>query len=499
MSMRTCRGLLIPICCLLVAAFHFSVQAQDAASAPAVDGNSGTAVAAGPAASDNPTDLAAAPALATAPAITPFLPVKRGDLPADAGKGVDWGGLSKATYWFLGVQHGFRLLTEPGTRAGLKGSFIKNYARSVGNLHGISDGDEFYVNYVGHPMMGSVAGFLWLQNDRAYHHAEFGANRLYWKGRLRAAAFSWAYSAQFEIGPLSEASIGAIQSSYPQQGFVDHAITPAIGMAWMIGEDVVDRYIIKRIEAATENRMVRLLARGGLNPTRTFANAMNGRYPWARDTRASVSSYVAANDRSYGSTAKAAENPPVTGLAPPFEFNVLFQPERFWGGGKSLMCLGGGANAAFRLASSWQLVAQVDGCNLLGLGQNVSGDSLAYTVGPRWLGRIRGPLIAHAQVLVGGNKITQERMYPKRKELLDAAATRNNTPPPDHSEYTDATESHGLTVSTGGGFNYQLNRALTIRVAELSYRHSWTAPLWGRDYSNSLTLSSGLVLQMGTW
>lgn len=80
---------------------------------------------------------------------------------------------------FLMVEHGFRLLTEPGTRDGLKGSFFQNYAASVANLHGWADGDEFYVNYVGHPMQGAVSGFLWTQNDPAYGKVVFGKDRLY--------------------------------------------------------------------------------------------------------------------------------------------------------------------------------------------------------------------------------------------------------------------------------------------------------------------------------
>ena len=65
----------------------------------------------------------------------------------------------RASGRFLAVEHAFRLATEPGTRDGLKGKFFGNYARAVGSIHGWSDGDEFYVNYVGHPAQGSVAGF----------------------------------------------------------------------------------------------------------------------------------------------------------------------------------------------------------------------------------------------------------------------------------------------------------------------------------------------------
>lgn len=68
-----------------------------------------------------------------------------------------------------------------------------------------------------------------------------------------------------------------------------------------------------------------------------------------------------------------------------------------------------------------------------------------------------------------------------------------------NGDYTQETESNGFAVATGGGVSYQLNKALSIKVADLSYRHSWTSPLWGRDYNNSLKFTSGLVLRMGTW
>ena len=144
-------------------------------------------------------------------------------------EGVQWGSLFRQSGYFLGIQHGFRMATEPGTRKGMKGPFFNGWYDSVASLHGWSDGDPFLVNYVGHPMQGAVAGYIWVQNDTQYRKAQFGANRKYWKSRLRAAAFTWAYSTQFELGPLSEASLGKIQNSHPQQGLVDHVITPVAG------------------------------------------------------------------------------------------------------------------------------------------------------------------------------------------------------------------------------------------------------------------------------
>ena len=47
-------------------------------------------------------------------------------------------------------------------------------------------------------------GYIWTHNDRDYLGAEFGRNSYYWKSRLRTTGYSWAYSALFEIGPVSE-------------------------------------------------------------------------------------------------------------------------------------------------------------------------------------------------------------------------------------------------------------------------------------------------------
>jgi hypothetical protein len=70
---------------------------------------------------------------------------------------------------FLSLEHGFRFLTEQGTRQSHT-PFFKGYADSLNGLHGWADGDPFIVNYVGHPMQGAVTGFLFAQNDRKYRY-----------------------------------------------------------------------------------------------------------------------------------------------------------------------------------------------------------------------------------------------------------------------------------------------------------------------------------------
>lgn len=452
----------------------------------------------------------ASPGLGTNPELPPSYPfiapspISKSN--AENENPVDWEGLANQSWRFLAIMHAYRLGTEAGTRAGLKGAFFDNYASAIENLHGWADGDEFYVNYVGHPMQGGVSGFLWVNNDRQYRRAEFGRNRFYWKGRLRAAGFAWAYSEQFEIGPVSEASLGAIQKTFPAQGFVDHVITPSLGMAWMIGEDALDQYLVKRIEAHTYNRTIRRLARAGLNPARSLANLLEGSYPWHRETRPGVSRYdpkmekwlVASGLVQPVSSPPIMEIPDVSGPAP-FELTLSFQPERFSGAGSNTPCVGGGATAAFRISLSWQLVADVGGCKLLDLGKNLSGDSLTYMMGPRWVSRSSGPLSSYVQILVGGNKMTEERMFPEKKKLLTKIAMQKNLEVPTHDQYTEQTDTNGFAISIGGGLQYKLNRAFAIRLADISYQHFWVSPLWGREFSNGLKITSGLVLRMGTW
>jgi hypothetical protein len=202
--------------------------------------------------------------------------------------GFQWGQALWQSGLFLGVQHGFRMGTEDGSRAQLKGPFFRDWLRSVKSVRGWEDGDPFIVNYVGHPMMGAVSGYIAVQNDPAYRTQQFGRDPRYWKSRLRATAFSAAYSAQFELGPASEASIGNIPMNPAAAGVSDLVITPVLGASWQITEDALDRYVVQRIEGMTDNKWLLLLARGMLNPSRSFANMMRLKVPWYRDDRGGV-------------------------------------------------------------------------------------------------------------------------------------------------------------------------------------------------------------------
>ncbi len=417
-------------------------------------------------------------------------------------EGVQWKPLLMQSAAFTGIMHGYRLTTELGTRRHMGGAFWRGYTHSLGNLHGWRDGDPAYVNYIGHPLQGAAAGRLFIQNDPQFRRAVFGGNAPYWKSRLRAAAFAWAFSEQFEIGLVSEATIGKVQSNYPQQGFVDHVITPSLGLAWVVGEDALDRYVIERIERLTRNPWARLLVRGSLNPTRSVANVLRGKVPWYRDTRSGVLDYDPAphykQSRVKGLESETGEERPGArefGVAP---VEVGFAAEAVNLG--ALGCAGGGGELAYRMAPVWQILLDVGGCKMRNPGANASGDALSYLIGSRWTPAPDGRWSPHLQFLVGGTKLTWERTLPELKAAYEKLATNTKAATPKRPDYLIHEESSGLALSAGGGLDVRLNRALALRVASLEYRRAVPfGSRHGRDYSGGLRMTAGIVLRMGTW
>ena len=183
------------------------------------------------------------------------------------------------------IEHSTRIAFQEKTRQELGGPFFSDYVRSVKIPKTWEDGDSWGVNYIGHPIHGAAAGFIWLDHEDGAHDPRIGFSKEYWGSRGRATAWAAVYSYQFEFGPLSEASIGNVGLRPNTTGWVDHVVTPAGALGFMVAEDALDRYLIVRIESWTGNRFLRAAARMALNPSRTMSNAAQGRAPWARAAR----------------------------------------------------------------------------------------------------------------------------------------------------------------------------------------------------------------------
>lgn len=192
-----------------------------------------------------------------------------------------WSPAIKQSLLFLGVQHGYAM-TQPKTRRDLHGPFFRDYFRSVKSLRGWEDGGRFFTNYVAHPMQGSLLGFIQVQNDPKGRGRRFGRSGAYWRSRLKSLAWSAAWSTQFEIGPVSQASIGNV-GLHGKQTYVDLVITPTAGLGLLVTEDALDRYLVRKIERTSGNFYLKIASRTVLNPTRSIANLLRFKTPWHRD------------------------------------------------------------------------------------------------------------------------------------------------------------------------------------------------------------------------
>lgn len=214
--------------------------------------------------------------------ISPVLPISR---PVLEDKTFRWMPAFNESMRFLLVQHGLRLTFQPGTRGRLGGPFFRDYADSVTSVKGWGDRDPWFINYVGHPMQGAASGYIQIQNDPKARNVEFGNSKEYWSSRMKALAWNTAYSVQFEIGPISESSLGNVGQRKGTSGYVDFVMTPAGGFVWTLAEDWLDKRFIQRWEANTNSVAKRTFFRIALNPARSIANVMRGKGPWHREGR----------------------------------------------------------------------------------------------------------------------------------------------------------------------------------------------------------------------
>jgi hypothetical protein len=401
---------------------------------------------------------------------------------------VKWKSLMYESSLYLGVMHSFRFATEPSTRMAM-GNQPSGYFDALGAMHGWSDGDGYYENYLGHPIQGAVSDYMWIHNDLRYRNVAFGKSRDYWMSRLRAYAYSWTFSEQFEIGLFSEASLGQIQRYRCAYGFVDHVVTPNFGMIWLVGGDIIDRYVTRPLENRTSSVKARSILRGVINPPQSFANILALRYPWHRENRPDYDGQLYLREES------ANLGTFMLPLVPKFELTAAMPSYTRMGPD---YCLGGSGVGAFRLSDFWQWTLEVGGCTLgNSLPHHWSGDSLIFHMGPQWIMHNSSRWSPHAHFRVGGQKITEEYCaVPEKSPGGLIYGTPCKSEPNQRAQHYEST---GFSISTGAGLDVKLNSALAIRVANLDYMYSWLHPVAGTDYNQGVRFTTGLVLRIGTW
>ena len=203
------------------------------------------------------------------------------------------------------VEHGFRLAQDPSLRYQLAHQpFFHNWFVSFKgyDLKRWSDGDDFLVNGIAHPMQGAIASWIFLQNSPVGSTRVIGSDPQYWTSRLKGMAWAAAFEVQWKIGPLSETSIGNAGGweyvprcgtatsclgnphNLPptnNTGLSDWIVTPIVGTGWVIVEDAIDKYVAGKV--SEHNHVAGVVLRSALEPTRNFAALFNGVLPWKRE------------------------------------------------------------------------------------------------------------------------------------------------------------------------------------------------------------------------
>ena len=203
--------------------------------------------------------------------------------PAAPGR-VEWKGVLAQSGLLLGMQHSLRLVQDK-TRVHLDGPFWRDYVHSLRGLEGWDDGNPVTTNYLGHPWMGAITGYVWIQNDPNGRAVEWNPrNGRYWASRAKGMAWAAVYSTSFELAPWGEAGIGNVGYDRGTLAFVDLVVTPLGGFGLMVLEDYLDATLIRKIErggVGTRARVFRVL----LNPSRSVANMLRFKRPSHRDGR----------------------------------------------------------------------------------------------------------------------------------------------------------------------------------------------------------------------
>jgi hypothetical protein len=429
---------------------------------------------------------------------------------------VHWAPALWEALFYTGMMHTFNLSLQPGTRDTLNGHWLQHWSYSVSELRGWSDSDTFMAPYVGHPIEGSVFGYIFRQNDAKYKTVQFGDGRDYYISLLRSMAYSAVWHTQWKIGPISEASLGNVML-HASPGFITLVDTPTLGAVTMLAEDVADRYVIMGIENHTANRTVIILARSFLNPGRTMGNMLAFHPPWVRETRLNLfgENYELRKEllREYREGGEKpfvfVKRPPANSgvefnrqyaKAAPIELEAFPVYESFLGGGS---CVGGGGQGAGRFNSQWQYVAEVNGCLVMHMpASNQSGDSLFFGVGPRWTPRATEKISPYAQLLVGGRRVTHEiDSTALRTQLLqewdDGEGTLAHYPT--RFAWSTETQELGFSMAAGSGVDWVVTRAFAWRVLNVEYTHTWISNVDMIRPQDGIKVSTGAVLRIGTW
>jgi len=115
---------------------------------------------------------------------------------------------------------------------------------------------------------------------------------------------------------------------------------------------------------------------------------------------------------------------------------------------------------------------------------------LSFLSGARIYPAASGRWNPYLELMAGIRRITLDRYLPPDATGSGGAAER---------WIPESSQTDAFAVAVGGGLEVVLGRVVAVRVAEVRYSQSWTAPTGPASYSRALRLSSGVSLRLGTW
>jgi hypothetical protein len=242
-------------------------------------------------AAPDPEDFNALPPADT-PIVEPAHPAVSGKQHVEGG--IHWASLLGHEFLFLSFEHAFRVTEQEKTRDNIGGPFFKDWFYIADHVqwNRWSDGDKWFTSNLAHPAQGDVVAWIYRYNDDSAAGLELDFHDpRYRKMLMKAWVVAAVYSAQWKLGPLSEATIGHVglhtdlSSGTNRTGLNDYVLDSFGGIPLMILEDAADKYAVRKLERHIGNRFVIDTIRVVIDPPRGIANVMMFKKPWHRDRR----------------------------------------------------------------------------------------------------------------------------------------------------------------------------------------------------------------------
>lgn len=189
----------------------------------------------------------------------------------------------KEALFFVVSLQGLRFMDGDIQCGGICGKFFDKWGSAFHNLDRWPDGDSPETNYIEHGWIeGATFVSIYMQNSELGMMGEKNIKILskeYLKAISKATLFAAVWSVEFEIGPISEATIGP--DRYNKNGMIDYFVTPIGGAITSTGELIFYRKVMMPM-LAHSNKFVRFFGKTSaiLTPGRSFANLMRAQKPW---------------------------------------------------------------------------------------------------------------------------------------------------------------------------------------------------------------------------